>query len=275
MVSGVRLSEEEFVSESIGIVEKIQKENIILRILGGLAIYIHSHHCPRCQELHKTLGRLEEGFVFTDLDLIGYKKQLKDIKKYFEKKLGFKGDFYVNALFGGRRLIYYHPNNYYYADIFLSKLGFSHDLYFGEKPGEGRLELDYPTISLTDLVLEKLQIHDINRKDIIDLIVLFYGHDITDHDEKEYVNGKYIAQMFADDWGFWYDATNNLKLVKEFTTKFHEEDKLDVNEKNLVIGRVDKLLKYIDKETKTKNWQKRAKVGTKKLWYRKVEEVFR
>jgi len=275
MSGGVRLSEEEFVNESISIVERAQQDNIIIRILGGLAIYIHSQHCPRCQELHKTLGRLEGGFVFTDLDLIGYKKQLKDIRKFFEKKLNFKGDFYVNALFGGKRLIYYHPNNYYYADIFLSKLEFSHDVYFGDKPRNGRLELDFPTITTTDLVLEKLQIHDINKKDIIDLLVLFNGHNIIDHDSKENINGRYIARILADDWGFWYDAVNNLRLVKEFTAKFQEEEKLDTREKDMVISRVDKLLEYINKEPKTKNWQKRAKIGTKKPWYRNVEEVFR
>ena len=275
MPSGVKLTEEEFVKESISLIEKAQKENIILRILGGLAIYIHSHHCPRCQELHRTLGRLEGEFVFTDLDLIGYKKQLKGIKNFFEKKLGFKRDFYVNALFGGKRLIYYHPENYYYADIFLSKLEFSHNVYFSDKHGEDRLELDYPTITLSDLVLEKLQIHDINKKDIIDLIVLFHGHDITDHDDKEYVNGKYISRIFADDWGFWYDATNNLKLVIEYTVKFQEDGKINSDEKEIITSRVEKLLKYIDNEPKTKNWQKRAKVGANKPWYRPVEEVFR
>jgi len=71
MSKGITISEEEFLKESLGIVEKAQEKNIILRILGALAVYLKSEHCPRCRELHKSLGRLEGGAVFTDLDLIG------------------------------------------------------------------------------------------------------------------------------------------------------------------------------------------------------------
>jgi len=275
VVHAVALPEDEFVKECIGIVEKAQNKGIILRILGALAVYIKSEHCSRCRELQKSLGRLEGGATFTDLDLMAYRKQSKDIKKFFEKDLGFIPDRYVNTMFGGRRLIYYHPDNYYHIDIFFNKLEFSHDIYFGEKPGKGRLELDYPTITPTDIVLEKLQIHDINRKDIIDLIVLFLGHELSDSEGKALINAKYIAQVLADDWGFWYDATNNLKLVKEFANKFMNEGKLTAEEGKLIIAKVDKLLEYIDREPKTKKWLKRAKVGTKKPWYRVVEEVER
>ena len=275
MVKGIALSEEEFLKESIGIIEKAQQKNIIIRILGALAVYIQSENCPRCRELHKSLGRLEGGAVFTDLDVMAYKKQRKDVKKFFEKDLGYIADRYVNTLFGGKRYIYYHPKNYFYVDIFFSKLEFSHDVDFGEKPGKGRLELDYPTITLADIVLEKLQIHEINKKDIIDLIVLFLGHELSENEEKGKVNAKYIAKILADDWGFWYDATNNLGKVKYFADKFKNEGKLMDEESQTVISRVDKLLEYIDKEPKTKNWIKRSKIGTKKPWYRVVEEVNR
>jgi hypothetical protein len=55
-----------------------------------------------------------------------------------------------------------------YTVIFLNKLEVSHILDFDNKPGSGSLELDYRTIS-TDPVLEKLQIPEINRKDLIDV----------------------------------------------------------------------------------------------------------
>ncbi len=272
----VSLTEEEFVQEAKNLIEKAQNENVILRILGALAIYIHSEHSPRCIELHKGLERLGKGKpMFTDLDLMGYKKQRKEIKKFFIEKMKYIPDRYINALFGGKRNIYYHPQGAFYVDVFFSKLMFSHDVEFGEKPGKGRLELDFPTITLTDLVLEKTQIHQINLKDIVDLIVLFLGHDVFDKDEKELINGKYIAQILADDWGFWYDATNNLEKVKSFTQQFVEQKKLEEEEGKIIASRVDKLLQMIENEPKTKKWQKRAKKGTKKIWYRQVEEVER
>jgi len=43
-----------------------------------------------------------------------------------------------------------------------------------------------------------------------------------------------------------------------------EEDIADVTSK------IDQILKYIDEEPKTKEWLKRAEVGTKKKWYKEV-----
>jgi len=272
---GVSMSEEEFVDEAISIVEAAEKEGVVLRILGALAVHIHCRDDPRCLQLHKSLERLGKGKpMFTDLDLIGYKAQRKKIKKFFENQLKFISDRRLNVLFGSRRNIFYHPKNLYAVDIFFSKLEFSHDVNFGEKPG-GRLELDFPTITPTDIVLEKVQIHQINMKDIVDLAVLFLCHDLSTSDEKDKINCKYIAKILSDDWGFWYDAVNNLNKVKHFVSKFSEEGKMREDEAETVIKRVDELLKMTDEEPKTKNWIKRSKTGTKKMWYRPVEEVLR
>ncbi|RLE70946.1 MAG: hypothetical protein DRJ37_05815 [Thermoprotei archaeon] len=267
----VGLPEDKFLEEALTIVGKANDMGIQLRIIGALAIYIHSDNCPSCREKFKTLGRFGEGQpLFTDLDLIGYGKQRKNIRKLFEETFKFKPDFYINRLFGTKRHIYYHPKGYYHVDVFFDKLEFSHDVNF-----KNRLELDYPTITLADLVLEKTQIHQINRKDIIDLIVLFLGHEIGDKQEKEVIDGKYIAKILADDWGFYYDATNNLKLVKNFSETFVKEGKLSDEEYRTTVERVDKLLEMIEAEPKSRKWCKRAKVGTKKPWYREVEEIVR
>ena len=266
---------EEFIKEAVGIVTKAQKRNTILRILGGCAIYIHSQHIPEAMQLYDKIKRFgEDKPIFTDLDLIAYSKQRKEIMDLFEKELKFKYDPSMRV-YMIRRLIYFHPKGYYDVDVFFDKLEYSHDVVFGSKPGKGRLELDFPTISLADLVLEKLQIHQINLKDLIDLIVLFFGHEVGSTAKKEVIDGSYVAKILADDWGFWYDATSNLKKVKKVAKDFKEEGKLTEEEYSTVINRVDKLMKMIDTEPKTRKWKKRAKVGTSKPWYREVEEVVR
>ncbi|MGC8949564.1 MAG: hypothetical protein ACP5OK_09545, partial [Thermoprotei archaeon] len=159
--------------------------------------------------------------------------------------------------------------------VFLNKLEFSHDVLFGEKPGSGRLELDYPTITLADIILEKLQIHFINLKDLIDLIVLFMGHDVSEHANKDMIDGEYIAKVLSDDWGFWYDAITNLNKAKSLAKTFLESGKLTEEQIKIIIERIDTLRKMIDNYPKTKNWEKRAKIGTNKPWYREVEEVVR
>lgn len=140
------------------------------------------------------------------MDLIGYGKQRGSIEKFFND-LQYQPDRIINRIFGDRRLIFYHPKDYFMVDIFLNKLEFSHDIYFGEKPGKGRLELSYPAITPTDIVLEKLQIHKINRKDLIDLAALFLVKNVNS--DPLSINGLYIVKILSQDWDFWYDATNN------------------------------------------------------------------
>jgi hypothetical protein len=270
----VEMSEDEFLKEALGIVEKAQSHGLYLRILGSLGAYIRSLN-NGCADVFKSLERFGDGMpLFTDLDLAAYGKQKGEINKFL-RELDFKPDPLVNGLFGHKRLIYYHPQNKYHIDVFLNKLEFSHDVEFGEKPGSGRLELDYPTISPTDIVLEKLQIHEINHKDLIDLISLFIVHDVHVQFGKNVVDGEYITKILSNEWGFWYDATTNLGKVRSLLEGLTKDGKLTATQSQTALQRIDKLLNMIMNSPKTKEWEKRAKIGTKKPWYREVEEVVR
>jgi polyhydroxyalkanoate synthesis regulator phasin len=269
----VEMDEESFVKECVDLLKKAQEKGIVMRILGAMAVYIHSGNNARLREIHRM--RFGEGVpMFTDLDLMAYSKQMNDIKKFFES-LGYKPDRMINILFPGKRLIYYHPEGKYHIDVFFNKLEFSHDVPFGDSPGKGRLELSFPAISPTDVVLEKLQIHHINRKDLVDLIVMFLSHELSDRDGDGLINKKYIAKLLADDWGFWYDARENLEKVKGMASTLVKEGILKEDEAQIVVKKVDELIKAIDEEPKTKNWEKRAKKGTKEKWYREVDEIVR
>jgi len=268
------MNEDEFVKESIGIVEKAQSQGICLRILGSLAAYIKARNAGY-GDLVKSIGRFGEGMpLFTDLDLAAYGKQRGAIDKLF-RELSFEPDRLVNGMFGHKRLIYYRKDGKYHVDVFLNRLEYSHDLEFGEKPGEGRLEVDYPTISPADIVLEKLQIHEINRKDLIDLIILFIVNDVQGQFQKDAIDGGYIGKILAAEWGFWYDATINLERVKALLEGLEKEGKVSGSQSQIVIQRIGKLLDYVNNTPKERGWEKRAKTGTKKPWYREVEEVER
>ncbi|MEM0043483.1 MAG: hypothetical protein QXE32_03650 [Sulfolobales archaeon] len=273
----VSLPADEFVREAINIIDRARDRGVILRVLGAVAIYIHSLDKPDTLKIYNVMRRFEgEEAVFTDLDLIGYSKQRKNVIEFFEKDLRFKTDPYVKALFGAKRLIYYHPQDLYHVDIFFDKLEFSHDVEFGSTPGRGRLELDYPTISLADIVLEKLQIHEINRKDLVDLIVLFHGHQLCRERgviDRDCIDDDYIADILSRDWGFWYDATTNLRKLAYIVSS--EFSSIDPESSRIVLQRVDLLLSSIDQKPKSRDWIKRSKIGTSKPWYRTVEELER
>ena len=271
----VQLDEASFIKEAKSVIEKARERGIVLRILGALAVFLHTEDAT-LRNLFYTLGRLGEGKpLFTDLDVVGYSKQTQLTKKFFEQELKFKGNVYVNTLFAYKRNIFENAEGLYSVDVFYDRLEYSHNVEFGNAPGRGRLEIDYPTITLADIVLEKLQIHEINRKDLIDLIVLFAGHDVKPSTDREMVDIGYIAKVFGNDWGFYYDAVSNLNKVKDVAKTFASENKISEEILAVATNHVDIALKYIEDEPKTANWTKRSKRGTTIPWYRDVEEVDR
>jgi len=273
----VTFGDDEFLREARTIVDAAQAKGTVLRILGSLAIYAHSLHAPESVSFYHSVGRVREGApLFTDLDLIGYAVQGRSISKVFDG-LGFKGDDMINGFFGDRRLIYYEGRNRFHVDIFLDKLEFSHDVLFGKKPGNGRLELDFPTISLTDLVLEKLQIHWIGRKDLVDLLVIFLGHDVKEqaNGNHEVVDAGHIANLLADDWGFWHESMQNLEKTRQMLGQFIGEGRISHDLSMRIGSRIAELGSTLQSVPKGRHWEKRAKVGTAKPWFREVEEVVR
>lgn len=273
----ISLSDQEFLRESVALVEAARQRNVSLRILGSLAIYSHSVHVPECITVFHRLGRVEEGKpLFTDLDLAGYAKQGRFISALF-KDLQFKSDDMVNGFFGDRRLIYYEGTGKFHVDVFLDKLEFSHDVLWGSKPGEGRLELDFPTITLADIVLEKLQIHNIARKDLVDLIILFLGHDLRGDEppDEELVDDQYLCEVLGDDWGFWHESIQNIEKTRQLLHYFEQSGRLDLDQFARVRDRLAVLEQRLHAATKTRKWEKRSRAGTAKPWYREVEEVVR
>jgi hypothetical protein len=243
------------VMKAIELVEAAKKENIELRLLGACAVKIH---CPKYRKLHEVaLGRHA-----TDIDLIAASKNRSKIRKLLENSgytiikttVPFESrDVFNDA--GGTKV-----------DVFYDKLDMCHQIDL-----RNRLSVDYPTISLADLLLEKLQIVKINEKDVKDIVVIFLEHDLGDV-ENEIINKEYIAKILANDWGFYYTVTCNLRLIRDrFLNKWNsilsEANQIDV------VKKINKLLEDIELEPKSMGWKIRASIGTKKKWYKDVEEV--
>ena len=140
--------------------------------------------------------------------------------------------------------------------------------------------MDYPTITVTDMLLEKIQMWEaFGLKDLKDCLLLLKAHDIKEKSGKESIDSSYVANLFAQNWGFWYTGTTNLRRLKKFVSEmdelspetnidFKQIEKIDRQE---ITARIDVLLERIDKEPKSFGWKMRAKVGTRKKWYAHVE----
>jgi len=256
-----KLSGDELIlHEGMKLVDAAKEQGIIIRIMGSGAIRINStNHAAT----HKSFRQL------TDIDFVAYWKQEGKVDKFF-KFFGYQRlKSQVTPFLFVTRRIYNDATGTGrpHIDVFFDKLEMNHTVDF-----RGRLEIDYPTIPLTELLLQKAQIVFINEKDIKDIIILLLEHQTGKNDEHGVINGKRIAQILSKDWGFWYTFTTNLDKVKKFLDKYEE---FTDEQRQIVAQRVDQLREMIDKQRKTFGWKLRSRVGTKKIWYNQVEEVER
>ena len=252
---------EVFIEEGKRIVDEATKRGIPLRLLGGVAIRFH---CVEFLDFARSLVRLGEGQQeYTDLDFMTYSKFRKKMKDFFAE-LGYSKRPPTMSSAATQRQIYFHPKGWFYVDVFYDKLlAANHPLDF-----KGRLDLDSPTITPTDMLLEKVQIVFPDEKDVKDAMLLLRAHEISQQEEKNKINARFIAGKLASDWGFWYTVTTNLKGLKQYVI---DDQRLSSDNKQDLTSKVDALLATIEEESKSTGWKMRAVMGTKRRWYNPVE----
>jgi len=271
-IKAIKIGNEQFLDQVLNIITYAEKKQIHLRIIGSTAVYLNIKDNPRTLALFNSLGRLAPGSSpFSDLDVITYKKERGKVIDLFEKDLGFVPEQTINAMFGTERNVYHSPDNTYDVDIFYSCLNFSHKICWGDSERDGWLPDKQITIEPGDIVMEKLQIHEINRKDLIDLTLLFINAELSN---KKF-NYNLLLKHTSEDWGLWYDSMINLDKVLKFSDELRNSGLITEQEHNYVIKNVNTLRDLLEKSEKSKSWLKRAKKGTSIPWYDDVEEIKR
>ena len=238
---------EDPIEEARRIIRMAGERKITLRLFGGIAFYF------RCQSAKN--GNLSRNYV--DVDFMGHANQAREIKQLFQE-LGYIPRDRFNAIQGYRRLIFNDVEHQRRVDVFLDVFEMCHKFNFKD-----RLQTDGETLTMADLLATKLQIVEINEKDLKDILSMFIDHDIGSTDSPELVNGAYLADLCSDDWGIYKTFTMNLERVLRTLDGYE----LQANEKQVVRLRVEKLKKIIEDLPKSFKWKMRAKVGEKIRWY--------
>lgn len=248
-----RLSES-ILKEADTVAGEAAARSITLRLTGSLAV---RECCPTFSHLLRELGRRS----FRDLDYMGYWTQRDRVAKLFESR-GYALDQRIKQSheFGVRRFIYNHPNGIK-VDVFFDELVMAHTI-----DVRGRLELQPVTLSVVDLLLSKLQIHEITENDLIDLTILLAEHGEANLDMP------YLLGIMRTDWGFCYTTLENLRKTKDALDRFTA---LSPSVRSTVVERLRTLGDRIEAEPKSLKWRLRAKVGTKARWYEEVTELDR
>ena len=255
-----------FMEEALKLVSEGEKEGVSFRLVGGLAIRLHIQDHD-LEELYKKLKRLGDKGEITDIDgAISY-KHMKKMDK-FMKKMGYYKRKPTLSTAASQRRLYIHPKNWWFIDCFYGIIKFNHDIEIDHK----RLKLDSPTLPLAELLLGKMQIVNMNYKDIVDSIMLLLAHKVGTTDEEETINIEYIGKKYfrkgAFAWGFYHTVTTNLKYIKASLDDF---EALSNDQKQIIIDKIDTMLEYFENVPKDRRWRARATVGTHKRWYRPVE----
>lgn len=252
---------EDFYAERTRILEALEQggnQHVIMRLIGALAFRTQ---CPKYGYIQDRLAR-----KFTDIDFASYPRFVKDIRRILTES-GYEEDKQVTQLFGDRRMLFHDRAFGRHIDVFFDALDFCHVLSF-----VGRLEAQALTLPLAELLLEKMQIVQINEKDLIDTMMLLREHVVGDVDEGS-INARIIARTLANDWGFWRTVTGNLRLLDEKLEEY--QNRLQHEDRDVVHGRIHELLERIEAEPKSVRWRARARIGERLKWYKDVEELSR
>ncbi len=250
-----------FLGEAKNILKTASERGVILKILGGLGIKLHSLNET---EFAARLGRTaERGQEYSDIDFATYWKHRNRVREVLES-LGYSKRPTTMSTAAAHRQIYFHPKGWFYVDVFWDSLmAANHPIDF-----RGRLEVDPVSIPLAELLLEKLQIVSFSRKDLLDTILLLKAHSVARQDEPEMFSAARIARVLAKDWGFWYTATTNLAGIEKHVRGMNEPSP---QEKDELVSKIQKIQSVVASEPKSLRWKLRSLTGTRKRWYNPVE----
>jgi hypothetical protein len=242
--------------EMYRLVSEAQKQGIFLRVIGGLAIKIHSPHAN-----HRALVR-----EYPDIDFVTDKPGARKLEDFLSG-MGYTPNKTFNTLSGDRRQLYYDEPRDRQIDVFIGDFSMCHKL-----PLADRLHVEPVTIPLAELFLSKAQIVELNRKDALDLLTLLLDHEAGPGDG-ETINTDLVADLCAKDWGLY--TTVSMTIEKLHALLENGDVELDGTLLQTVKDRLDTVQQAMDDAPKPLAWKMRARVGKRVRWYEEVEEVQR
>jgi hypothetical protein len=202
-----------------------------------------------------------------DFACISSKK--REVMAFFEER-GFLGDPRFNLLHGDRQMYFTTADGTTSVDVIMDKLNMCHVLDFSD-----RIDRMPDTLDVTDLLLTKLQIVELNEKDVHDLFHLLSAFEVRPGDEPGTIGLDRIGRLVAGDWGWWRTVTMNLDKLVQLAGADHGDhaDLLPEARRFEPAEQARSIRTACDEVPKTMKWKLRAKVGDRVQWYEVPEEV--
>jgi hypothetical protein len=238
------------VAEARQLISLAAEEGLVMRALGGVAVYLQSDDGqPRLVRSLK------------DIDLAVARGSGKAASRVLAQA-AYVADEMFNALRGSRRLLYHDPRNGRHVDVFVGEFSMCHELPLTERLGRDPL-----TVPREELLLSKLQVVELTGNDQLDIYNLLYHHDVGEREDAG-ISSPFIAALCARDWGLW--RTCQLNIGRSLDNLGGSG--LGPAEQQVVAGRLESLRGRIDAEPKSRRWRIRNQVGDKVRWYAEPEQ---
>jgi hypothetical protein len=240
---------EDPVAETRRLVAAAAEQDLLLRALGGVAIYLLAPDGkPRLPRRVK------------DIDVAVPRGAGRAAARLLEQA-GYAGDQMFNALHGSRRLLFVDPARERHLDVFVGEFSMCHEI-----PLTARLDRSPLTVPPEELLLSKLQIVEATANDQSDLYSLLVQYDVVL--EAGPIDASFIAGLCGKDWGLWRTCTGSIdRLLANL-----DASPLDPGESARVQTRLEALRARLEAEPKTMKWRLRSQVGDKVRWYQQPEE---
>lgn len=252
-------------AEALRVVEAANARGLLVRLMGGMAIRAHAPDW-----LHRT-RRVE-----VDLDFVTRSKDRAAFFQLLEAE-GYTPDRQHNALFGRKQGYFVDVPRKRPVDVLIDTLEMCHRLELAD-----RLDASVPTIPVADLLLSKLQVVKINKKDVLDALVLLAEHPLAPDDgARDSSTGQgaisipRILAHTSNDWGWWRTVTGNLDKLEQYLESDLQPGDLDVGRPVAFDAgaQIKALREAIEAAPKSARWRLRARVGERVAWYAEPEEV--
>jgi len=258
--------------EARTIVDAGNERGVVLRLTGGLAV---RHYAIDLEFAERE---------YSDIDLIGLKRQVVAIGDVF-RDLGYVENRHVAMTTGNGQLQFFVPPPGAagataadddlpvllevppsdHVDVFLDAMRMDHQVDFRD-----RLEINTYAIDPADLFLSKLQIVNLNEKDVHDAITLVKDVYVDFQPHPGVLDLHHVAEICSADWGLYIDVMNNIDTVIEHVADY------DLGPRDA--ARVRRMLELaqdmMTEQAKTLRWRLRARIGKRVRWYDEVEEQF-
>jgi hypothetical protein len=243
-------------AEALRVIRLADAANLQVRLMGGLAIHAR---VPTWTARIDREGR--------DIDFATRSKDRWKLRDLLVAE-GYAPDKGYNAIHGYKQLYFADPSNGRPVDVLIDRMEMCHVVEFGP-----RLALDHPTLPLADLLLTKLQIVKINRKDVLDALMLLAEYPLASDDHGA-INVALIGRLAASDWGWWRTLTSNLAKLATLADDALGSAELDIGREHRfdVRRQLETISAAVAAAPKSIRWRLRSRVGERAQWYREPEE---